>query len=280
MTRADERWLLEDAAPQHYEQYKVPALFRPLAERFIHHVGIQPGECVLDVACGTGIVARLAAAFVGRCGRVSGIDLNEQMLAVARGCEPIDGVPIDWRQADAGELPFESCPFDTVLCQQGLQFFPDRVRALLEMRRVLRPGGRLALNVWAARNPYLYALSQALQRHVSDESAERCLSPLMLCDGVSLAALVHTAGFLEVRLHLVTIFRHVGILRESLFEEIQDLPFAAEVEAAGNEARIEMARMMCAALRTYRTGSGYLIPVDAYFLTARAPEAWECDRSV
>ncbi|MPZ47568.1 MAG: methyltransferase domain-containing protein [Betaproteobacteria bacterium] len=265
MANVDERWLLEGSAPKRYEQCKVPTLFRPLAERFIAYVGIQRGERLLDVACGTGIVARLAAPLTGRCGRVVGVDLNAQMLAVAKSCEPLDGMDIEWRQADAGELPFGSCSFDTVLCQQALQFFPDRARSLFEMRRVLRPDGKLAINVWAARNPYLRALARALRGHVSDESAQRCLSPLALCDGVALRSLVYTAGFRQVTLHIATIFRHMRDLRETLFGEIQDLPFACDIDQAGERARIGMAESMSAELRPYRTTSGYLIPADVYF---------------
>jgi ubiquinone/menaquinone biosynthesis C-methylase UbiE len=271
MASIDERWLLQGSAPQRYEQYKVPSLFRPLAERFIAHIDIRRGQRLLDVACGTGIVARLAAPLAGRSGRVVGIDLNPHMLSVARACESIDGPAIEWRHADANELPFECCTFDTVLCQQGLQFFPDRTRSLVEMRRVLEPGGGLALNVWAARNPYLRALANALQRHVSDGSAARCLSPLMLDDGAALAALLETTGFHDVRLHLATIFRHMGDLRETLFDEIRDLPFASDICQAGEEAQVEIAKAVSAELSPFRTQSGYLVPADVYFLTARAP---------
>ena len=112
---------------------------------------------MLDVACGTGTVARLAAARVGSAGAVTGVDLTPGMLAVARRIEA-EGAPIDWQEASADRLPLPDASADVALCSLGLQFFPDRPAALREMRRVLIPGGRLAVNApgpipapWATR---------------------------------------------------------------------------------------------------------------------------------
>jgi len=265
-----ERWQLEGDEPQRYERYKVPKLFRPLAERFIKHLGFTTGERVLDVACGTGIVARLAAPLVGRQGRVVGIDLNVRMLAVAAGCEPRSGAVVEWREADAQALPFPHASFDTVVCQQGLQFFPDRVGALHEMHRVLVPGGRLALNVWGARNAYLRALSQSLSRHISAAAAERTIAPLGLNDANVLRSLVQGSGFCEVALQAATIFRHMRDLRETLPLEIAGTPFASEVRAASDAVRAAMVADMSAALHAYRDGDRYVVPAEVYFLTARA----------
>jgi len=113
---------------------------------------------VLDVACGTGVVTRAAAERVASGGRVAGIDLNPGMIAVARSLPPTAGAAIEWHEASALALPFADSGFDVVLCQQGLQFFPDKALALREMRRVLRPGGRLALSVWNNAGPYSTAV--------------------------------------------------------------------------------------------------------------------------
>jgi ubiquinone/menaquinone biosynthesis C-methylase UbiE len=265
-----ERWQLEGDEPRRYEQYKVPQLFRPLAERFIEHLGLGRCERVLDVACGTGIVARLAAPLVGPEGRVVGIDLNAGMLAVAAGCEPQSGAVVEWREADAQALPFPRASFDTVLCQQGLQFFPDRIGALREMHRVLAPDGRLALNVWGAQNPYLRALSQSLSMHVSANAAARSLAPLGLNDANALRSLVQGSGFCEVAVHVATISRRMRDLRETLPLEIAGTPFALEVCAASDAVRAAMVADMTTALQAYRDGEGYAVPAEAYFLTARA----------
>jgi SAM-dependent methyltransferase len=268
MKSTGERWLLQGHAPRRYERYKVPRIFRPLAERFVDHVGNRPGERLLDVACGTGIVARVAAPLVRAHGKVAAIDVNCEMLAVAAGCARVEGAVIEWLQADATELPFGSGAFDTVLCQQGLQFFPDRARALGEMRRVLAPDGRIALNVWGPRNPYLHALARALRRHFGAEAAERSRAPLALADRAALLALLQAAGLRSIALHAVTILREVGDLRQGLLQEIADFPFAAQVCQADTPTLAAMAQSMIAELRPYRTQAGYLVPVDAYFVTA------------
>jgi ubiquinone/menaquinone biosynthesis C-methylase UbiE len=114
---------------------------RPWAPQVIGLAALAAGERVLDVACGTGVVARLAAEHVGADGRAVGFDLNPGMLTVARSL-PVVGVPIGWVQATAGRLPFPDGSFEVVCCQLGLQFFPDRAAALAEMARVLVAGGR------------------------------------------------------------------------------------------------------------------------------------------
>src|SRR5690606_34921382 len=129
-------------APENYERFFVPAIGAPLANDLVETAGLQPGERVLDVACGTGVVDRLAAQRIGPNGTTAGLDINPGMLAVARAAAP-PGVAIQWHEASADTMPFTDAAFDVVLCQMGLQFMPDRVAALKEMHRVLVPGGRL-----------------------------------------------------------------------------------------------------------------------------------------
>jgi ubiquinone/menaquinone biosynthesis C-methylase UbiE len=143
----DEQWQVAGSAAQVYERELVPAIFGPWAPRVLDVAAPAAGEWVLDAACGTGVVARLAAERVGADGRVVGFDLNPGMLTVARSL-PAGGAPIGWVQATAGRLPFPDGSFEVVCCQLGLQFFPDRAAALAEMARVLVAGGRLAAMVW------------------------------------------------------------------------------------------------------------------------------------
>ncbi|HSO54831.1 MAG TPA: methyltransferase domain-containing protein, partial [Actinomycetes bacterium] len=158
---SDQQWQVAGNAALAYEAHLVPAIFAAWAPRLLGSANPAVGERVLDVACGTGVVARLAAERVGPGGRVAGLDLNPGMLAVARGLPPMPGAPITWQEANAVALPFPEATFDVVLCQQGLQFFPDRPAALREMHRVLAPGGRLALSVYSAiaHNPATQALA-------------------------------------------------------------------------------------------------------------------------
>ena len=116
-----ERWQLTGAGPEFYERYQVPSVFEPLARKFLAHMALRPGERALDVACGTGIVARLAAIILGPQSSIVGIDLNDRMLDVAREHTRSTGAAITWRQGDVEDLPCPDADFDVVLCQQGLQ---------------------------------------------------------------------------------------------------------------------------------------------------------------
>ena len=113
MTQA--QWQLTASGPENYEQYQVPSVFEPLARIFLEQLPLGPGQRVLDVACGTGIVARVAASRVGATGSILGVDLNAGMLAVARKNTPVGGAPVEWRQGDALALPCADAQFDAVL---------------------------------------------------------------------------------------------------------------------------------------------------------------------
>ena len=159
-----ENWQLVGSAPELYERYLVPTITSKWAEDLIKRTSPKAGEAVLDVACGTGIVARLAAERMTR-GRIVGLDLNSGMLAIARSI-PRVGAPIEWIEGSVLDLPFDDGSFDLVLCQLGLQFFPDRPKAVREMRRVLNPRGRLAVSVFSAieQTPAAHAFVQALDQ--------------------------------------------------------------------------------------------------------------------
>lgn len=160
-----EPYHLVGTAPELHQRYLAPAVTSLWAADLVAAADPQSGERVLDVACGASVVARLAATRVG-AGRVTGLDLNAGMLAVARSLPAIDGAQIEWRVGSALAPPFPDATFDLAFCQFGLMFFADRPAALREMRRVLTPGGRLALNVYGpiARNPAALALADALDR--------------------------------------------------------------------------------------------------------------------
>jgi ubiquinone/menaquinone biosynthesis C-methylase UbiE len=138
----------------------------PISEALVSAV-VEPGDVVLDVACGTGIATRLAAAAVGSSGRVVGSDLNQGMIAYSRQVSAVDWPEILWEEASAQDLPFEDDSFDCAICQQGLQFFPDPAAGLAEMGRVARRGGSVAVTVWSelTTSPYFEALTEMLIDH-------------------------------------------------------------------------------------------------------------------
>jgi len=180
--------------PEIYEQALVGPLFRPWAEPLLEEVRLRPGERILDVACGTGIVARVAKERQGSTGTVVGVDLSPQMLGVARRVAPT----IDWREGHAATLPLrDGEEFDVVLCQQGFQFFPDRAAAARQMHGALVRGGRLGVSTWRPDEefPLLYELRRIAERHVGPIADQRhCLG-----DPSSLEAVLREAGFHDVR---------------------------------------------------------------------------------
>lgn len=185
--------------PEMYEQALVGPLFRPWAELILEDVELAAGDRVLDVACGTGIVARLAQERLGEAGRIVGVDQSAPMLAVARGV----AAGIDWREGDAGALPLRDHEqFDVVVCQQGLQFFPDRTAAARQMRRALAAGGRLAVSTWRPDEeiPLVRELRRVAERHLGAIIDRRH----GFGEAGPLEALLRDAGFRDVRSKTVT----------------------------------------------------------------------------
>ncbi len=173
MTSDSSWWQVDGNAALAYEHQLVPAMFKPWAPLLVGLAEVSAGESIVDVACGTGVIARVAAASAGRGGRVVGLDFNPAMLGVARWLSEIEGADIEWLEASALAIPRPTADFDVVLCAQGLQQFSDRPTTLREMRRVLRNGGRLAASVWSQIecSPGMAALVTALERHVGMEAA-------------------------------------------------------------------------------------------------------------
>jgi ubiquinone/menaquinone biosynthesis C-methylase UbiE len=263
-----ERFQLEGNAAHIYEEQKVPAMFRPLAELTLRNVEVRRGDRVLDVACGTGIVGRLAAQHAGGAGKVVGIDLNASMIEVARAAAPETDRILEWHVGDAGALPFPDASLELALCQQGLQFFPDKLRALKEIRRVLVPGGRVALTVWSSVSPFFAALADALTRYVSIESATRSLAPFTFRDPEVIRALMVDAGFQAIDMKILMVERQLGPMEESLPKEIAGTPFGQDVAKTGRTTQAALVKDVDEALRHFRVGDCFTIPQHTHLVRA------------
>lgn len=180
-----------------YEREMVPVLFAPWAPLLFALAAPQPGEQVLDLACGTGIVARQAAPWVGADGRIVGLDLNPGMLAVAGAAAAREGLTIEWQEGRMEALPFADGEFDLVLCQHGLQFSPERPQAVTEMRRVLRDGGRVGIAAWQGLELHSFwaTFNEALNRHLGIPALA---APFSLASSEELHGLLADAGFREI----------------------------------------------------------------------------------
>ena len=271
MAETHERWQLQGNAPEIYETAKVPSLFRPLAEATLEAVELRPADRMLDVACGTGIVARLVAGRLSPDGTVTGVDLNGGMIAKADELGLPDGLQGDWHVADVTDLPFDDASFDIAICQQGLQFFPDKPAALTEIRRILAPGGRLVLTVWTGGSIFGETLAAALRAHVSEAAAKRALSPFDFGDGDIIVDLVRNAGFKEPKLTEIEIERVLGPGDDAFAMDMAGMPYAQEVSQAGDAAIAAIVRDMAANLADCATGGVYRMPQRTNLLQAVAP---------
>jgi len=184
-----DRGQVNRSAAEVYEEFFVPALFEAWVGQVADAAAITTGQKVLDVACGTGVLARAAAARAGAA-NVTGLDVNEGMLAVARRVSP----EITWEMGRAEALPYEDGTFDAVVSQFGLMFFEDRVQAIQEMARVLKPGGKLAVAVWDTLEniPGYAEMERLLARLFDEEVANSLRAPFNLGDTTALLPLFNT----------------------------------------------------------------------------------------
>lgn len=184
------------SVPENYDRHLGPALFKPYARDLAARVSVGEGASVLELACGTGIVTRELRDRLPRGARLTATDLNEAMLAyAARKFSHAEAV--EWRQADACELPFGDESFDAVACQFGFMFVPDKEKAFAEARRVLKPGGTLLFSVWDAieRNDFAHVAHAAISKFFESDPPTFYEVPFSMHDARAVEALARGAGF-------------------------------------------------------------------------------------
>lgn len=259
-----ERWQVSTNAAEVYESCFVPAIFGAWASPVADAAGIMTDDKVLDVGCGTGVLAREALRRVGQEGHVVGLDLNEGMLAVAARTEP----RIEWRQGDAASLPFEDAGFDVVVSQFALMYFPDRVASLREMWRTLAPGGRLAIAAWGAIDHArgYQILADISARQCGRKAADMLAAPFVLGDQAELAKLFVDSGIPGANVTL-----HEGLIqfpsvKEFIRVEVKGSPLA---DILSDDALETLAVESESALAEFVVPSGEIImPMDAHIVTA------------
>jgi ubiquinone/menaquinone biosynthesis C-methylase UbiE len=253
-----------------YERVLVGPLFRPFAEQLIARVALSHGDSVIDVACGTGIVARLARGRLGPDARIVGVDLAPAMLAVARAVDQT----IDWRQGNATSLPVTANEQFTVLtCHQGLQFMPDKPVALREMRRVLAPGGRVAIATWSSLEdlPGMVELNAVAERHVGPIVDSRH----SFGDANALRQLLIDGGFSDAD---VAAFRHdVQFPDGALFARLNAMAVIGMSEKGKGMSEAERGELAERIARESQNAIGratkngvFVLPLKAIIATARS----------
>ncbi len=265
-----EAWQLTREAAELYERYVARYILAPWAPLLVDGARLAEGERVLDVACGTGVVTHAAAKRVGPSGHVVGVDLNPGMVAVARSLPAPAGAPIEWIERSALDLRLPDASFDAVLCQQGLQFFPDKALALRKMRRVLKHGGRLALSVWNSPGLYNSAVGEALARYISNETSVQFLSSRRQAPTrEELQHLATEAGFSGVEVRVSGINIHLPHLDQFTLGHLGATPFAAVIAAVDPATSKQLGASVMKQLQRYADGDGVTYPEETHLLTAQ-----------
>ena len=263
-TETTETFQMPIEAAEAYETRFVPAMFAEWAPRLCDAVELRSGQRVLDVACGTGILARTAASRVGVDGEVTGVDLNQAMLTVASRVAP----DLAWQQGDAGDLPFGAEEFDVVLCQASLMFFPDPVAALREMARVVDRSGTVGVHVWGTleASPGYHRLVEIATRHAGPEAVTLLGSYWVYGDLDETARLFREAG-----LEIIDAASHMGAatfgsIRDFVDTEIDATPLGERIDAATRARIIDDAEDEMA---DFRTPAGVGLPIQGHVIIAK-----------
>ncbi|MBA9004594.1 MULTISPECIES: methyltransferase domain-containing protein [Thermomonospora] len=268
-----EQFELGQDAAEAYQRYLVPVFYAPCAERLFGLVPPRRGR-VLDVACGTGVVALAVARRGGAGTHVTGVDPDEAMLAVARFLTGHVGAPgpIEWLQAPAEELPLEDRAFDLVYCQQGLQFFSDKIAGIAQMRRVLRPGGAAGVAVWRGPEHHtpFHEVAAVWDEYLQDGLGETMRVPFSGPQGSELRALFQNADFTDVHLRIAIIPVRFASPEAFLHETSLATP-ARPAYMAAERPTVEAMRERIRQRLTWATDDeGVTFPLQAWLLTATA----------
>ncbi|WP_028582159.1 class I SAM-dependent methyltransferase [Desulfogranum japonicum] len=268
---SESSWPLHGTAPERYEQYIVPAWMGAWTNILIERARIVPGDQILDIACGTGVVARRAAHLVGPRGRVIGIDADRNMLVAASNFADSENLSVtEWRLGDAANIPVETGVCDLVLCQQGLQFFSEKQRALEEMFRVLVPGGRIALSVWRSidRCPLFAILADIIGEYIGFEPTRAFYSSCSLFDREELRGLLTGALFSEINISLEVQMARFSSLEEFLPGYISVFPFSHQIAEMSDDEQNKMFTEIKKSLLTFSDDYGLAVPMESHIITA------------
>ena len=252
---------------ENYQRFFVPSIATPVSAHLLERADIQPAERVVDVACGTGVIARLAAPLVGPAGSVTGIDFAADMLDVARATPAPVGPEIEWREGDATAIPLADESYDVALCQMGLMFMADRNAAVSEMHRILTPGGRVVVNTPGAIQPAFQIMEQAIVEHISPELGGFVGAVFSMHDPETVRSLLDDVGFDDVAAEVTTTSLRLPPPAEFLWQYIHLTPMGPFVAQATATAQSALERQVVEGWRPYVVDGATL--VEQPMVTAR-----------
>jgi ubiquinone/menaquinone biosynthesis C-methylase UbiE len=255
-------------AAENYQRDFVPAIATPVSREFLRVADLQPGERVLDVACGTGLISRLASERVGAGGTVIGIDIATDMIDVAKSVPAPHA--IDWRVADAAALPIAESSVDVALCQMGLMFMDNRAGAISEMRRVLVPSGRVVVTTPGRIQPVFQAMEQAIVEHISPDLGGFVSAVFAMDDPDAVAALLREAGLRDVSATVSTTTFRLPPPAEFVWWYINLTPMAAFVEQATKQQKSAMEKQFVDGAQAYVTDGVTIVEQPMVIATGRA----------
>ncbi len=255
-----EQWQLSGNAAEQYEKIPARYILGPWAPGLVEAAEIQRDEKVLDLACGTGVVTRAAMAKLGPAGHITGLDLNEGMLEVAKAIGNLGVGGLAWVRGSALEMDISDASFDVVLCQQGLQFFPDQHKALSETHRVLRDEGRAWFSIWAEAGPYQNAVSAAIATHVDEATARRNKAARDVPDADTLRSQFSDAGFRQVDVTRIEMQIRLPEIEKFVIAQLRSTPFAEAIESLSVSEQAALARDAAEGLSLYADGVDAVVP--------------------
>jgi SAM-dependent methyltransferase len=258
------------AAAENYQRHFVPVIATPVSKDLLIAADLRIGERVLDVACGTGVISRLAAERVGATGSVIGVDIAADMIDVAKSVPAPEGAAIKWRVADAASIPLPDGSVDVVLCQMGLMFMENRAAAIGEMRRVLASPGRLAINTPGRIQPLFEAMERAIVDHISPDLGGFVGAVFSLHDPDAIAALLREGGLRNASATISTTTLRLPPPAEFLWQYIGLTPMATFILKAPERAKAAMEKQFVDSAQVHIVDGETVVEQPMVIATARA----------
>jgi ubiquinone/menaquinone biosynthesis C-methylase UbiE len=261
---------LSDKAAEIYETQSVSSMFRSLAEKTIDLSTIDSDDVILDVACGTGIIGRVIHSKFPQIQRLVGTDLNHGMLEVAKKVTSTNSKNFEWYKSDVTDMPFSDKSFTLIFCQQGLQFFPNKSAALLEIFRILKPRGRLVLTVWSEVSPLFQAFANVIKEELGKEVAEEALAPFSFKNLDVISSLIKEAGFTNLECKKLTVNRKVDANATAIRSQLGANPVWGKLENMEAQKRSNIMEQVRVSLFQYSEDGVLFIPQVTHHIIAIA----------